>query len=98
MLTNTLLALKATVSHRPETKQQAKIGTSDRSGSMSSRNDEIHDALFGVLAFSDGGLLSDDSPADETLALRGGPDAEITPSLGADGGGSVVSDDPIVCV
>lgn len=66
MLTKTLLALKATLSHKPETKQQARMGASECAGSMSSRSVVAHPA-WGV--FSGGGVLWDES--DETLGLRG---------------------------
>lgn len=45
MLTKTLLALKATLSQSPETKQQSNTGTSECAGSISSRSVVVHDVL-----------------------------------------------------
>lgn len=75
MLTNTLLALKATLSHKPDTKQQARMGTSECAGSMSCCSVVVHPAAAaaasGEAAFSGGGVVSDESWTDETRALRG---------------------------
>lgn len=71
MLTNTLLALKATLSHKPETKQQARMGASECAGSISCRKVVVHPAAALGEAFSGGGVVSEDSWTDETRALRG---------------------------
>lgn len=69
MLTNTLLALKATLSHNPDTKQHAIMGASECAGSMSSLNVVSHPA-FGDEAFSGGGVRPCESVV-ETRALTG---------------------------
>lgn len=75
MLTNTLLALKATLSHRPDTKQQARMGTSECDGSISCCSVVAHPPAAAAAAsgeaFSGGGVVSDESWTDETRALRG---------------------------
>lgn len=65
MLTKTLLALNATLSHRPETKLQAMTGISECAGSTSSAS---VDRKPGLGRWAGGGAAPDDS--DEAFALR----------------------------
>lgn len=65
MLTKMLLALKATLSQSPDTKQQAMVGMSEWAGSMSSRRVDSHPLLC---CLSVTGTMADES--DDALALR----------------------------
>lgn len=65
MLTKTLLALKATLSQRPETKEHSRTGRSEYDGSISWRRFDMKPSLGAV--FVSGGIVDE---SDETLALN----------------------------
>lgn len=65
MLTKTLLALNATLSQRPETKEHSRIGRSEWDGSISWRIFDMKPSLGAV--FDSRGIVDE---SDETLALN----------------------------